>query len=431
MKASQRFNKVAVVGAGPAGLAAAIFLKQKGWDVEVFEKRAQIGPKLCGECVSAGAPPILEGLGVWDELKPQSRAVREFKIVAESEQELGLELVDRPAWTIPRQVLDPALLARAQALEIPVHMGAQVRPKELLYTHDWIVGADGRGSIVAREMRLAGRKTQPLERAAIQLTLSIGTRVKELGDQVQMVITSWGYVGINPLPGDDRVNVIAVLPRARLKRELQARDGSGEIQSPLKVFQRLVMGEGSTDRLRALFKRARIEPDSLMTLGQIAWIPKKISRSRVALVGDSAGFMDPFTGEGIFHALESARALAEHVGSPGIGAKGAESAPDAPDLRDRLIDELDRRIMRYAQWHRKTFAPELRFCWWLQKGIRIPGLAHHLMGSLAIQPRARRELAEVISDHRPVGDLMRPTWLVKALVPVIAKAADHIRRLDS
>lgn len=60
-----RFDAI-VIGAGPAGSAAAILLAGAGWRVALVEKQAYPRRKVCGECISASNLPILDALGVGD-----------------------------------------------------------------------------------------------------------------------------------------------------------------------------------------------------------------------------------------------------------------------------------------------------------------------------------------------------------------------------
>ena len=55
---------VAIIGAGPAGSAAAILLARAGWSVALIEKRAFPRRKVCGECLAASNLPLLAALGV-------------------------------------------------------------------------------------------------------------------------------------------------------------------------------------------------------------------------------------------------------------------------------------------------------------------------------------------------------------------------------
>ena len=57
-------REVVIVGAGPAGCAAAIFLRQRGRDVLLLDAAEFPRDKICGESVSPGAWPLLTDLGV-------------------------------------------------------------------------------------------------------------------------------------------------------------------------------------------------------------------------------------------------------------------------------------------------------------------------------------------------------------------------------
>jgi flavin-dependent dehydrogenase len=55
---------VVVVGGGPAGSAAAVFLRQRGRDVLLLDEARFPRDKVCGESVSPGARRLLADLGV-------------------------------------------------------------------------------------------------------------------------------------------------------------------------------------------------------------------------------------------------------------------------------------------------------------------------------------------------------------------------------
>jgi 2-polyprenyl-6-methoxyphenol hydroxylase-like FAD-dependent oxidoreductase len=55
---------VLIIGAGPAGAAAAIFLAQAGWHVVLVEQSVYPRQKVCGECLTAGGLAVLDELGV-------------------------------------------------------------------------------------------------------------------------------------------------------------------------------------------------------------------------------------------------------------------------------------------------------------------------------------------------------------------------------
>ena len=74
-----RFD-VAVVGAGPAGAAAAILLARAGWSVALVERQAFPRRKVCGECIAASNLALLDALGVGAAV--EARAGAELRRVA-------------------------------------------------------------------------------------------------------------------------------------------------------------------------------------------------------------------------------------------------------------------------------------------------------------------------------------------------------------
>ena len=66
-----RPDKIAIVGAGPSGLAAALMLARQGRDVVVFERFEQAGPVGAGFMLQPTGLAVLRALG----LEPEVRAL--------------------------------------------------------------------------------------------------------------------------------------------------------------------------------------------------------------------------------------------------------------------------------------------------------------------------------------------------------------------
>ena len=91
-----------------------------------------------------------------------------------------------------------------------------------------------------------------------------------------------------------------------------------------------------------------------------------VASGRVLLVGDAAGFLDPFTGEGIFAAIWSGRSAAEHIAGGADGDEGDAATAYAREVQDSLLPDL--RVSR-------KLADLFHVAPWLwTQGMRVPGI---------------------------------------------------------
>ncbi|KAI1769354.1 FAD binding domain protein [Hypoxylon sp. FL1150] len=126
-----------VVGAGLAGLAAAISARLEGHRVTVLEKTAKLVEVGAGLQVTPNASRLFHHWGVYDELssraaKPSYLAVRRYdgtRLLA-YEDDFQKKMLDRygaPFWDIHRADLQAALVRRAQSLGVAIRLGADVQ----------------------------------------------------------------------------------------------------------------------------------------------------------------------------------------------------------------------------------------------------------------------------------------------------------------
>jgi menaquinone-9 beta-reductase len=112
--------EVAIIGAGPAGTAAALRLGQLGVRDVVLVDRADFPrDKTCGSGVSPRGIRTLRELGVWDDVATHAYRVAGLRLVTPGDRELYLSGGDRAAAIVcRRRTLDHVLLERALALGV-------------------------------------------------------------------------------------------------------------------------------------------------------------------------------------------------------------------------------------------------------------------------------------------------------------------------
>ena len=136
-------TRVAIIGGGPAGSAAALGLRRLGVAVTLIEGRSFPRMKVCGEFISPAATALLEAVIPRRELLALgAREVREFVL------EVGLRRrvwpTPTPAWALGRGTLDAALLAKAADAGADVLHPATVRAVDYAPDAIHLRLADGR-----------------------------------------------------------------------------------------------------------------------------------------------------------------------------------------------------------------------------------------------------------------------------------------------
>ncbi len=103
---------VAIIGAGPAGCAAAIEVARAGRSVAIIESKTFPRTKVCGEYISPSATQELEALLGPDELRILGASTVDRLTLAGGDR--AWSWVAPPAWVLSRAGLDAALLSQAK-----------------------------------------------------------------------------------------------------------------------------------------------------------------------------------------------------------------------------------------------------------------------------------------------------------------------------
>ena len=388
-----------VVGAGPAGSAVAILLAEHGHSVLLLDKAAFPRPKLCGEYLSPEASRILDRLGVLKAVDTAGAVpLRGMRITAPDGTVLeGRYPTEGPyrgyrdhALAIPRLTFDQILLDRARAL--PVEVRERHRVEDLLLDGDrvvgvrgvgpdgagfearspLVVGADGRQSLVARRLDLI--ESHALRRMALLTYVEGIGGFRDLGE---IYVDPPDYAILNPVaPGTVSLSLVVPLRHAT--------PYSGKLDAFFHARLKQL------DHLRPRIATMRpVGP--VAALGPLAYRVKPPRHAGVLLVGDAAGFYDPFTGEGIYTALRSAE-LAAEVGHRALVRGDCSRAVLAP----------------YRRARRQAFRDKERVTRLLQMVIGRRWLANLVAHRLVRRPDLLGLLMGVIGDFVPPRALLSP-----------------------
>ena len=289
-----RYENV-IIGGGPAGSACATLCARAGLQTLVLEKAVFPRGKVCGDCINPGCWPVLDELGVRDEIlaAPHAPLMR----VRFSDPK-GLLLTARienriepGEIAISRRLLDDILLRNAARAGAEVRQGAAVQAIAREGDH-WViktegetinaknlVAADGRNSTVARLLGAAPPARR--DRVALQ---TYTPDVCNDHAAIHLHILRQGYCGAAPV-GDRLFNVCLVAKPDRMD-----------------ALKELI---GAKFKIPAGQEWNAIAPLSRAPIGPV--------HDGVIYTGDAARVVEPFTGEGILYALRSGALAARHL----------------------------------------------------------------------------------------------------------------------
>jgi flavin-dependent dehydrogenase len=283
---------VVVAGGGLAGAAAATALAQAGIDVTVVERNAGPVDKICGEFLSAEALNYLTQLGLNVEALgghtiTHVRLVRGATATTAALPFRGIGL--------SRKILDEALLTQAAACGAKVQRGQTFRPDD--HKHSDLFLATGK-----HELHGHKRDNNPPDLVGFKMYFGL-TPAQEaaLAHHVELTMFPGGYGGLQ-LVENHRANFCLLVSSERLKRvggkwpDLLA-DLCAE--SP-HLAARLA---GATNLLAAPLTIARVP---------YGFIHRARNEDRCFRLGDQAGVIQSFTGDGMSIALHSAALAARY-----------------------------------------------------------------------------------------------------------------------
>jgi flavin-dependent dehydrogenase len=370
---------VAVIGAGPAGAAAAIQLARRGWQILLVDQASFPRPKVCGEALGPAAAQLLDDLGVW----PDARAAGAWPLPGlvihgpDGSRTICRYPDRQPGWSMSRLDLDALLVAHAQAagadLRARCRVTSLVREDGLwaltcprpLYARAVIVAA-------GRHQHLLPMALRPRRSRRIVLVAPV-TGIADLDAELALVLPRRGPPALIAPQGPQQASVALIFDGVRPPTGI---DG---FLAALRDLPGLGERFGAADLLapvRGMAIRAGRTAQPAFAGGLAA--------------GDAYGCIDPITGHGITLALQS-----------GI------AAADILDIALR-VGRLDQPFLQlYAATMAPLFEPPLHFASLAVHLTRHPWLAGGLLRRLGQRPDQCDALAAIQGGLRP-ADLVWP-----------------------
>ncbi|HEY9855346.1 MAG TPA: NAD(P)/FAD-dependent oxidoreductase [Stenomitos sp.] len=360
---------IIIVGAGPAGAAAATHLARRGWRTLLIDKAAFPRDKVCGEALSPAAAPLLDGLGVRTEIERMAFRLKGLRLVSPEGGACEGHYPQLPGlpdygFSLPRLVFDPVLIAAAQ------RAGADFRErteaKELLWDGDRCVGIrTDSGPLTAHAVLLAEGRFSRLHPRLHRSVRPPASRRRVF------VATFEGVAGLTDLleltVRHGRIQTI-LSPQGGQRAALSAVLTGGEAAPfgapPLAGFVRLLRADPTLGE--RLANAEAVSPLKGLTLDPYVGDP--VPADGLVAIGDSTGFFDPLTGEGMYRALRS-----------------AELAASALNTALSRGEPTRRALAGYRQAMEREFAWTYRF---VRAVVRLTGWSPGV--NLAVRALARR-----------------------------------------
>lgn len=352
-----------IIGAGPAGSAAAITSAQSNLDVLLVDAKKFPRRKACGGCLNKISVSLVKQLlnnADFEQLWKDSIPVKKFQVF-HHHRSFPLKM-DNGGCAVDRSQLDLMLVRQARQMGVHFLSPASAKLSACHPDHRCVdITYDGRAEtymakavVIASGLsnRVASSYPEFQQTPAQNSRLGVEAIFESFPDdyrsgELNMAVGDSGYVGLTHI-GDGRLHVAAAVDRSMLQR-----------LGPQATVDNLIRQSGAPP-LRQTDATWKGTP-------ALTAAARCIADDRVFLIGDAAGYVEPFTGEGIRWALESGIGVAPFIAS--------------------TVENWDQRIAKeHQRWYRQTIRARQKLCRRISAGLKRPTVRWAAHQALRLRP---------------------------------------------
>ena len=399
---------VIIVGAGPSGTSAALYANRMGLNAVLLDKFTFPRDKICGDALSGKTVRLLRDLELLEDVKGLDGAtIERITFGSPGNQHFNVQLKGSEqndyiteGYVIPRKVFDNFLFERAAEVT-ETKQGFNV--KDIIKNGDTavgvkginsdgqlerieapiIMGADGPNSIVSRRMDLY---EMDMKNTAVALRCYY-SGVEGLTNQIELHYieeVNPGYFWLFPA-GNGMANIgIGLSKDDAKKKDRNLRD----------ILDQVI----NSDRFKDRFKNAEPLEKPVGWNLPLGRIKRANHGNGYMLLGDAAGLVDPFTGEGIGNAMVSGM----------YASKIASKALKLNNYSEEIFDEYDSLL-----W--KELGGELRTSSKLADLAKYSFLLNFVINRAVRNKGVRDIISGMLSQEISKDDLSRPSFYFKIL----------------
>ncbi|OEY71383.1 NAD(P)/FAD-dependent oxidoreductase [Salegentibacter salarius] len=298
--------QVIIVGAGLAGLTAAIHLSQKGKNVLVIEKKAYPRHKVCGEYLSNEVLPYFNSLNI--NLEKDLKPVKINNLLYSTQNAKSIETpLNLGGLGLSRYTLDHYLFNKAEesSAETILDSVENINFKDHEFNLTLSSGKELTANIVLGAFGKRSNLDKSLKRDFIQ-EKSSWLAVKghyEFPDFPENLVAlhniKGGYCGLSKTE-TGAVNACYMVSYKSFKKYKNTEDFKEKV-----LFQNAY--------LKGFFKNAKPIFEKDLSIAQISFQEKSSIKNHILMLGDAAGLIHPLCGNGMAMAIHSGKIASEAI----------------------------------------------------------------------------------------------------------------------